>query len=144
MRDLLTQLVRVQSEMTVILGDLIYRTACAARSDVGRVHLCYYCHSISSRLDHRDAHRSCRRCLNLEHRSRRSVCFIPSLISVSADDRCTSCYVCFGDHLHRGFPVYGCRRLAIVFKCAILAAGGVAIANQLLPEELLAAIVMGR
>jgi hypothetical protein len=30
MRDLLTQLVRVQSEMTVILGDLIYRTACAA------------------------------------------------------------------------------------------------------------------
>ena len=36
------------------------------------------------------------------------------------------------------------RRLAIVFKCAILAAGGVAIANQLLPEELLAAIGMGR
>ena len=30
MRDLLTQLVRVKSEMTVILGDLIYRTACAA------------------------------------------------------------------------------------------------------------------
>ena len=36
------------------------------------------------------------------------------------------------------------RRLAIVFKCAILAAGGAAIANQLLPEGLLAAIGMGR
>jgi hypothetical protein len=30
MRDLLTRWVRVQSAMTVILGDLIYRTACAA------------------------------------------------------------------------------------------------------------------
>ena len=36
------------------------------------------------------------------------------------------------------------RRLAIVFKCALLAAGGTAIANQLLPEGLLAAIDMGR
>jgi hypothetical protein len=36
------------------------------------------------------------------------------------------------------------RRLAIVFKCAILAAGGAAIANQLLPGGLLAAIGMGR
>jgi len=35
------------------------------------------------------------------------------------------------------------RRLAIVFKCAILAAGGAAIANQLLPKGLLAAIDMG-
>jgi hypothetical protein len=36
------------------------------------------------------------------------------------------------------------RRLAIIFKCAILAAGGAAIANQLLQEGMLAAIDMGR
>ena len=36
------------------------------------------------------------------------------------------------------------RRLAIAFKCAILAAGTAAIANQLLPGGLLAAIDMGR
>jgi hypothetical protein len=32
------------------------------------------------------------------------------------------------------------RRLAIIFKCAILATGGAAIANQLSPDGLLAAI----
>jgi hypothetical protein len=32
------------------------------------------------------------------------------------------------------------RRLAVVFKCAILAAGAAAIANQLLPDGLLAAV----
>jgi hypothetical protein len=36
------------------------------------------------------------------------------------------------------------RRLAIAFKCAIVAAGGAAIANQLLPGGLLAAIGLGR
>jgi hypothetical protein len=36
------------------------------------------------------------------------------------------------------------RRLAIIFKCAILAAGGAAIANQLLQEGMLAAIDMSR
>ena len=36
------------------------------------------------------------------------------------------------------------RRFALVLKCAIHAAGGAAIANQLLPEGLLAAIGMGR
>ena len=36
------------------------------------------------------------------------------------------------------------RRLAIIFKCAILAAGGAAIANQLLQEGMLAAIDLGR
>jgi hypothetical protein len=32
------------------------------------------------------------------------------------------------------------RRLALLLKCAILAAGGAAIANQLLPDGLLAAM----
>jgi hypothetical protein len=72
-----TQLVRVQSEMTVILGDLIYRTACAAAAMWA-----VFIFVITATLSLPDwtiatPHRSCRRCLNLEHRYAPSGMFYP-------------------------------------------------------------------
>jgi hypothetical protein len=61
------------------------------------------------------------------------------VVSFAAHDSHPDVPLCLGDPPHRRILVRGVEwlepspRLAIVFKCAILAAGGAAIANQLLP-----------
>ena len=119
-----------------------------SRSAVGRVHLYLYRHSSSSRLDYRDTNRRRWRSDHLEHRSRRSLCFIPlawpPMTAVLAVVYVSAISI-IGAFLFTGVEwLEPNRRLAIVLKCAILAAGVAAIANQLLPGGLLVAIDMGR
>jgi hypothetical protein len=78
--------------------------------------------------------------------SRRSLCFIPwpPMTTVLAVVYAFAVTI-IGTFLFTAVDlVEPNRRLAIVFKCALRAAGGAAIANQLLHEGLLAALDMGR